>query len=121
MNKKLLVVAALLLTNPVAVAQAADSPGQKSKHARPALVLLGQLGINNAEITEFVSYVDQKIDNGKLHIAQQKQFGASFELNYKLSGGVGIKQLELRYAPENSNFEATANREALMVNYKFNY
>lgn len=120
MNTKL-VVAALLLTVTGEVALAADPPEHPSKNARPALVLLAQLGLDNAELVEFADYVDQKIEKDRFHIAQDRYYGGTLEFNYVLSGKPHPKQLELRYAPDNSNFEATAGTDRLLVYYRLKF
>jgi hypothetical protein len=121
MDKRLLVVAALPLALNWQTAEAADKPAHKSKNERPALILLAQMGIDNEELIEFANYVDQKIDKGKFHIAEDRYYGGTVQFYYKLSGSAGAKQFELRYAPDNSNFEATAGTDRFLVNYKLKF
>ena len=117
----MLVVAALLLTGQTGVAVAAETDEHKSENARKAELLLAQLGIDNAELLEFADYVSQKIDDGRLHIAEDRRYGGQFQLQYRLSGGIGAEQLELHYTPDDSNLRAMATPRSLRVEYKLSF
>lgn len=121
MKSKLLVVAALLLTGYVKVAVAAETPEHKSDDARQVLVLLGHMGIESSELEEFAEYVDQKVYDKRFHIAEERMMDGTLQLNFKLSGGLSAKQIELKYAPDDSNFEATAGTDRFMVNYRVQF
>lgn len=121
MSTRLLVVAALLLTGTAKAATAADEPEHVSDDARQVLVLLGHMGIESSELKEFAEYVDQKVYNKRFHIAEERMMDGTLQLNYRLSGGVGIKQMELRFTPDDSRIEATASTDRVMVRYKIEF
>lgn len=117
---RLLVVSALL-TGFTTVAVAADKPEHTSKNARQVVILLGHIGINSAELVEFADYVDQKVYKGRFHIAEERGLNGAFQLNYRLSGGLSTKQIELRFAPDDAPYEASAGTNRIMVTYKLKF
>jgi hypothetical protein len=122
MTRYVLVVAALLLTGQANVAVAAEEEKpQHSKNAVKVLATLDMLGINNKEIRDMLTAVDSRIEKGYLNIAEEKVMGGRLLLHYKLSGKQGIKQLELMYAPEDSNAEVRASTRGVMFNYKLKF
>lgn len=130
MTRIRLVVAALLLPGLVGTAAAAENPehlSTKSKHARQALVVLGQIGVNSPEIVEFVDYIDQKIEGGRLKIAEERAMGGTLALSYRLTtkdmpmGIKGRREPELKFTPDDSHWEYTATPHAVMANYRLRF
>jgi hypothetical protein len=125
MTRIVLVVAALLLTNLMGVAAAADHPEQKSKksdHARNTLIVLGHMGLDTKEISEFVTYVDERVEGGRFRIAEERIMGGKLSLSIKLnSSGDTPRGPELRFTPDDSDWDCTANLKGVMVNYKITF
>jgi hypothetical protein len=122
-------VATLLLPFISGIAEAAQNPEQmskkQSKHARATLVVLGEMGINQPEIVEFVNYVDKNLHHGYLRIAEERAFGGTLSLKYKFTGRdespVSKRGPVLQYIPDNSHWEYTAGTEGVMVNYRLKF
>lgn len=122
MSTKRLVVALLLLTILENPAAAADTPEHQSKNARKVLAVLGAIGINNPEIKELVEKVDANIDQeGYYTLAQKKVPGGTLTLHYQLGNGINTKQIELQFAPDDSNWRATARTNQVMINYSYKF
>lgn len=135
MLKNLAVVAALLLAFIITnVATAAENPEHftkladakfKSKKSEKILKMIKAVGISDPDITNLVNQMDERTKDGYLTLHQEKidggTLGGTLSLRYELHSGVKVKQLELRYAPDNSNMEYTARKSAVMANYKFKF
>ena len=122
MSRTRLVVAALLLTFLADVAAAAENPKHQSKNAGKTLVLLAAMGIDSAEVVDFVEYIDRRVDNGKIHIAEETVLGGKLSFGYRLEDKIGVKQFELRFTPsDRSNWAATATTEGVLVNYNIKF
>ena len=116
-------VAALLLSTQWAVAAAAgnDDPEQRSKHARKALAVLAAVGMNDPELLSLVDSIDRNVDDGYLKLTEDRVMGGTMTLHYELSGGVTGKQLELKFTPDDSNFNYTARPNAVMAAYSYKF
>ncbi len=127
MDKKRLVAASLLLATLADVALADDNKTGTSlmqpqtKKVRKVEVILNSLGINSAEVRQFIDAVDERVEGGYLNLAEDRIAGGRIVLHFQLGGGVTAKQLELKYTPDNSNWEATARTNAVMVNYRLQF
>jgi hypothetical protein len=135
MRKTWSVVAALLLALPplttADVAVAADESGDlppaergdaaskhNSKKAQRTIVMLSALGLAHPLVTEMVYEVDGRTKNGYFMLHEERYAEGQVSLRYQLVPKIGIKQLELRYAPDESNVEYTVRSNAVMVNYR---
>lgn len=128
MNTRLVVALLLLnlLGNPAA---AAETPEHQSKHARQLLAALSAAGINHPDIKEFVSNVDSHIDDGYLTFAERDVPGGKLKVRYQLNpsyilgtqSGAMSKRVELNYAPDNSNWEATVGVDRALVTYRVKF
>jgi hypothetical protein len=94
---------------------------QHTKKTRKVEILLGQLGLNSKEVMKLVSEVDARVDKGYLRLAEERVPGGTLTLHYDLSGGVRAKQIELKFQPDDSNWQATARPNAVMVEYKYKF
>ncbi len=132
MNRLLVVVAALLLIQPIKidVAAAAENPEHFTKHANAnlkqkkaekLLMMMKSLGISNPNITALVNTVDANTKNGYLMLHKEDLSSGTLSLSYKLEPKIGVKQLELLYIPKDSNTEYKARTNAVMVNYKLKF
>lgn len=123
MVKSKSVVAALLLVISPGVADAAeDEPGQKSKSARKALVILGHMGVDSKEIRSLVNEIDSRIEGDYLTFAKERLADSgTIRFHYRLGEGMKLKNIELQYVPDNSNWNATARPDSVMVNYTYKF
>ena len=134
MKNYCLVVAALLLAQPANVAVAAEFPEQDhaydltdagdkhtSKKARKVLVLLRAIGVNDPDVMEFVQGVDARSQDGYLTLHEEKLESGSLKLGYAMEGKVGIKQMELRYEPEDSHMTYSARPTGVLAQYKVKF
>lgn len=122
MKTRTLVVALLLLAmmqSPVAAAE--NTPERQSKNARKILVFLGSIGINDPDVKKFISRADSHIKNGYLTLSEERMAGGTLTLHYQLSNGIGVKNVELKFAPDNSNWQATARKDQVMVRYQYKF
>jgi hypothetical protein len=121
MKKYSLVVAALLLTSFASEATAAEEPGQhKSKSAQKVLATLNLLGMNDKDVQNLVSQADQNIDNGYFYLSETKTMGGKLCLRYDLSA-VSTRQVELRFAFDDSPVEFTARTNIAQVRYHHDF
>lgn len=80
------------------------------------------MGINSSEVVDFVEYIDRRVDNGKIHIAEETVLGGKLSFGYRLEDKIGVKQFELRFTPsDRSNWAATATTEGVLVNYNIKF
>ncbi len=130
MSTKGLIVALLLLATLGNPAAAAEPPEHESKNARKLLAALSSMGINDPDITNLASTIDEHIDEGYLNLAERDVPGGKLALRYRLSSSSvpgdtssrgGIKRVELHYAPDNSRWEASAAPDLLMVKYNYKF
>lgn len=132
MNKKLAVVAALLLVQPIIadVATAAENTERfkknagaslKQKRAEKILVMMRALGISHPDFTALVYDIDRRSKGRYLMLHEEKISGGTLSLRYTLEPKVSIKQIELLYVPEDSNTEYSVRTNAVMVNYKLKF
>lgn len=127
MEKIGLVVASLLLTTVTEVARADDflprdpSAQPKIEKSRKIDIFLNAIGANGTEVKRLVDAVDGRVHDGYLHLGEERVPGGKLVLHYELSGGVRAKQLELRFTPDDSHWQATARTDAVMVNYKLKF
>ncbi|MDX1975733.1 MAG: hypothetical protein SFT92_08700 [Rickettsiales bacterium] len=147
---KRLLVAVLLLTclGQVAVAAAAErddvflntpvakralyeppktAKKMKSEKTQKALIVLGAIGINSTDALDFIQMIDDNIEDGYFWIAERPLGGGSLMLRYQLDKKSDIysykdkRQIELRYVPENSNFQAYARPDRVVIEYKLKF
>ncbi len=122
MVKSLSVVAALLLmVVPEMAVAAQDEPEHKSKNARKALIILGHMGVDSREVREFVQTIDSRIEGDYFTIRKERIENGTIRLHYRLGEGVRLKNIELQYAPDNSNWTATARPDSVMLNYSYKF
>ncbi len=132
MSKILAIVAAFLLFQPIGatVAMAAEYPEHlsknvdatlKQKKAEKILLMLKAIGISDPDIREFAYKVEERTKDGYLMLHQEEVIGGKLSFRYKLKPNVSVRQLELQYVPDDSNFEYTARTNSVMMNYKFNF
>jgi hypothetical protein len=139
MNKILSVVTALLpimliavasLAIEINVAVAAENPEHfskdagvslKQKRAEKVLLMMKSLGISDPDITAFIREIDGRSKNGHLLLSEEKIAGGTLSLRYALEPKISAKQIELLYAPENSNTEYSVRTNSVMMNYKLKF
>ncbi len=121
MFTRALVVAALLLTGSVRVAVAAEEPEHQSKNARKIVVMLASMGISHPDVVGLVQTVDNHMDKGGLRIAEERFGDNTAILRYRPQNGLGLKNMELKFTPDNSNFEITAHTNSVRINYGFKF
>lgn len=128
MNTIRLAVALLLLTAMTGVAAADDKiqtgnplAEPQTKKVRKIYVILNSIGVNSPEVKQFIESVDARVDNGYLMLREERVANGTLTLHYELSGGLRAKQIELRFTPDDSNWQATARPDAVMVNYKLKF
>lgn len=118
---KSVVAALLLVATPNMAVAAEDEPGQKSKNARKALIILGHIGADSKEIRNFVEKIDSRIEGDYLTFAKERIETGTIRFHYRLGEGVRLKNFELQYAPDDSNWNATARPDSVMVNYSYKF
>ena len=136
MNKMLAVVAALLLIQPtiIGVAAAAEDPEHLDKYAgaplkqkkvEKLLAMLRTLGISDPQITSFANEINDRHKNGYFMLRQERietpMSEGNLTLRYATDRGVGIRQLELNYTPDDSHTEYSVRTNAAMVTYKLHF
>ncbi len=132
MNRLFVVVAALLLVQPVRVnvAVAAENPEHFNKHANGSLkqkksekllMMMKSIGISDPNITALVNIVDANTKNGYLTLHQEEIAGGTLSFSYKLEPKIGVKQLEILYVPKDSHVEYRARTNSVSVNYKWKF
>lgn len=125
-------MAALLLIQPIiaSMAAAAENPEHKhqnakenlkQKKAEKLLMMMEAIGISDPDIKEFVYKVNGRMQDGYLMLHQEEIAGGKLSFRYQLKPRVKAKQLELKYVPDDSNFEYTARTNSIMVNYSFSF
>lgn len=131
MKRVSVVVAALLLVmieNHVAVA--VEPPEHKSKYANAnlkqkkvekILEMLRSIGISDPRITKFANEIDNRRRDGYFLLYEEQTTVGNLSLRFVTEGKIGIKQLELHYAPEDSHMQYSIRKNAAMVNYKYNF
>lgn len=115
-----LVVAALLLALPQ-VAQAAEKPDRRSDNARKVMVLLGAIGVDSNDAKSFVNDMNSRIEDNTLNIAKDRVGEGTLKLHYRLGQGLRLKNVELQYAPDDSNWKAVARPDSVMLNYQYKF
>ncbi len=125
------VVAALLLVmieNHVAVA--AENLEHKSKYANAnlkqkkvdkILEMLRSIGISDPEITKLANEIGNRRGDGYFLLHEERIESGNISLRFATEGKIGIKQLELHYAHENSNMQYSIRKNAAMMNYRLNF
>lgn len=132
MNRLLVVVAALLLIQPIktSVAAAAENPEHFTKHANASLkqkkaekllLMMKSIGISDPNLTSLVNEINDRSKNGYLMLREEKMSGGTLSLRYAIEPKINVKQLELLYVPENSHTEYSVRSNAVMVNYKLKF
>ena len=136
MNKLLVVVAALLLVKPIeiSVAAAAEKPehftqhanaNHKQKKADKIIAMLKTLGISDPEVTSLVNEINTRSKDGYFMLREERIStgitSGTLTVRYATKAKIGTKQLELLYAPDNSNTQYSVRTNAVMVNYKLNF
>lgn len=127
MIRKLLVVAALLLTGLTELVAeheaiaAVENSEQHSKNAQKVLIILKNLGISDPDIKDFIDRVDSRSHDGYLHLTEEKAMGGKFELKYELDSRVSARQLQLTYTPNESRVQAIARTDGITVNYHLRF
>lgn len=121
MFRNSLVVAALLLMGMSTTAEAADQQSERSENARKAMILLGAIGVNSNDAKALVEDLDARIEDQSVNFAKERIGSGTLKFHYKLGNGVSKDNLELQYAPDDSNWKATASPEAAMVHYKYTF
>jgi hypothetical protein len=118
---KSVVAALLLVVTPNMAVAAEDEPGQKSKSARKALIILGHIGADSKEVRNLVEKIDSRIEGDYFTIGKERVENGTIRLHYRLGEGVSLKNVELQYAPDNSNWNATARPDSVMINYSYKF
>jgi hypothetical protein len=121
MDWKRLVVALLLLASLGRPVQAADDPEHESKNARKILAMLGSFGINDPSVQSFISGIDSHIKDGYLTLDEHRIASGTLTLHYQLSKSVTSRQLELKFALDDSHWQATARPNAVMFSYQYKF
>lgn len=83
--------------------------------------MLASMGINDPEIAEFVGYVDRQIDHGRLKIAEEHVAGGKLSFTYRVDPKIHHKNFEIKFTPDDSNFEAVASTDGIMLNYRLQF
>ncbi len=118
---KSVVAALLLVVTPNMAVAAEDEPGQKSKNARKALVILGHLGADSKEVRSLINEIDSRIEGDYLTFAKERVETGTIRFHYRLGEGMKLKNIELQYVPDNSNWTATARPDSVMINYSYKF
>src|SRR5690349_17488538 len=84
MVRKMVVVAALLLTGLTGIATAAENSEHRSKNAQKVLAVLNSLGMTDPDVKNFVAEVDSKVDDGYLNFTRNEVAGGELTLRYHL-------------------------------------
>jgi hypothetical protein len=118
-----LTVALLLVSGLLNGAAAGDDLKQikASKKAKAINAYLEKIGLNNPHILKLAQGVNARMENGALRLAEQKYEKGRVVLLYDVGRGFGTKQLQLKFQPDNSNFEYTATPKSIMMNYSFSF
>jgi hypothetical protein len=124
MVKKLLVVAAALLTCFTGSAKAADNYEHKSGNAQKLLATLDQVGINSQKVKDFVNETNANLDGkGGLTLAERNVPGGKIVLRFAFRNDmkdlpISHRRLELRYTPTDyPNVNIIARTNLVMVRY----
>ncbi len=137
MNKLLAVVAALLLiqlTIILCVAAAAENPEHLDKYANAPikqkkveklLAMLRSIGISDPQITSFANEINERHKDGYFMLREERietpMSEGNLTLRYATDRGVGIRQLELNYSPDDSHTEYSIRSNSAMVTYKLHF
>ncbi|MEZ5691540.1 MAG: hypothetical protein R3D71_07740 [Rickettsiales bacterium] len=93
----------------------------KRKKMEKLLIMMNTVGVDNPKIISFIQIVNKHTKDGYLTLHKREMYDGTLSLRYKLSPKINSKQIELRYVPDDSNFEYSAKTNSLMVNYKFRF
>lgn len=99
----------------------AEEVQELSKNSKKIIIIMNSVGLNNKDLHQLVHYVDSRVDDGYFNITEEQVVGGKISLQYELGTKIGTEQFQLKYAPENSNFEYTARTNAVMVNYNLKF
>lgn len=91
--------------------------GDNSRGINKFLGLMSQAGMSSATLREAAYFVDERIDDKKFRITEHNYAGFNMSLTHDVSFP-DYKDLELRIAPENSNYLLTGSAEGVMVTYQ---
>lgn len=89
---------------------------KKSKNARKAIKLIKQVGVDSPMLEETVYFIDDRYDDGYLHIARGDYEGVNLRLQHTVNSP-DYDNLEIRIAPHNSDYEFTMKHDSIMVRY----
>ena len=121
MTRISILVASLLLIGLADVAAAADVPEHNSPNAQKLLATLNMVGINNQDVQQFINNADSRVEHGYLYMAEGDAMGGKLSLRYELGGGVGSRQMELRYAPDDSHMQVTVRTNIALVGLHYEF
>ncbi len=91
------------------------------KKAKAINAYLEKIGLNNPYILSLAQGVNARMEKGAIRLAEQRYKTGRVVFFYDVSNGLGTKQLQLKFQPNNSNFEYTATPKSIMMNYSFSF
>jgi len=101
-----------------ALADTTDTP--QSKKAKRLNATLQAMGLNDPTVMKLVQEVNNNVKDGYLSLYEERVPGGHVTLHYELKG-VGIKQTELKFTPDDSNMAYTARTNAVMASYELHF
>lgn len=112
----------LLMTGITSSAAADDRLEEPSKKkAKKIVTYLAKVGLNDPRIAEFASSVSERMEDGKFRLAEEHYQLGRVVMFYPAKPKFGVKHLELKFQPYESNGEFTATTKSLMYNYRFEF
>lgn len=123
MIKKTLIIllSTLAATGGPAAAAESENGDFQSKKARKIIEYLNTLGINDPHIKFLIEQADARTKDGYLTLSEEKIPGGNLKLRFEYGNGLGIKRMELQFTPNDSNWQAIARTDRVMVNYNYKF
>lgn len=123
MTRTLLTAALLLVSGLVNGAAAGDDLNKikASKKAKAVSLYLEKLGFNDSRVKRLTNELNERLEGDYLRLGEEKFEYGRVVLFFEVEPRVTSKQIQLKFQPDNSNFEYTASTRGLMVNYRYEF
>lgn len=119
------VVALLLVSGLTFDAAASERPGNASDNAKKIRAYLETVGFNNPRITQLSNVVNERVEqdeNGRyLRLAEERFEHSRMVLHYEMKPKIGIRQMQLKYQPDNSHSEVAISTQGAIYSYRFHF
>lgn len=89
---------------------------KRFKNAEKAVKIMRQAGVDSPLLEDTAYFIDDRVEDDKFDIYRGKYEGYNLSFSHEISSP-DYEDLEIRIAPENSNYEMRINHERIMVTY----